>query len=73
MALLGEPISPQKMYEWGVVNEIVQPEQLLPTALRYAKKICENSPDAVIVTRTGMLMSLERIFSHDISDGRWQS
>jgi enoyl-CoA hydratase/carnithine racemase len=59
MALLGDPISPQKMQEWGVVNEVVSPDQLLPTALKYARKICENSPDAVIVTRTGMLMSLE--------------
>jgi mevalonyl-CoA hydratase len=60
MALIGDPISPQKMHEWGVVNEIASPEKLLPTALKYAKKICENSPDAVVVSRTGMLMSLER-------------
>jgi enoyl-CoA hydratase/carnithine racemase len=45
---------------WGIVNEVVPPEQLMSTALKYAKKICENSPDAVIVSRTGMLMALER-------------
>ena len=60
MALIGDPISPQKMNEWGIVNDIASPEKLLPTALKYARKICENSPDAVVVSRTGMLMSLER-------------
>jgi enoyl-CoA hydratase/carnithine racemase len=60
LALMGDPISPAKMAEWGVVNAIVEPDELIPTAIRYARKICENSPDAVIVSRTAMLMSLER-------------
>jgi hypothetical protein len=62
MALIGDPISPQKMHEWGVVNAIVPHDELMPTALKWARKICQNSPDAVIVSRTGMLSSLERIF-----------
>jgi len=49
------------MYEWGIVNAVVSPDELIPTALRWARKICDNSPDAVIVSRTGMLMSLHRI------------
>lgn len=60
LALLGNPISPHKMHEWGIVNAVVSPEELLPVALKYARMICENSPDAVIVSRTGMLSSLER-------------
>jgi hypothetical protein len=60
LALLGDTISPQKMQEWGIVNTVVPHDKLIPTALSYARKICQNSPDAVIVTRTGMLMSLER-------------
>jgi len=61
LALIGDPISPQKMQEWGIVNAVVPHEELLPTALKWARKICANSPDAVIVSRTAMLMSLERI------------
>jgi len=61
LALIGDPISPQKMNEWGIVNAVVSPEELIPTALKWARKICANSPDAVIVSRTGMLMSLESI------------
>ena len=60
LALLGDPIPPQKLQEWGIVNKVVQHEKLIPTALSYARKICQNSPDAVIVSRTGMLMSMER-------------
>jgi enoyl-CoA hydratase/carnithine racemase len=62
MALIGDPISPQKMHDWGVVNAIVPHDELISTALKWARKICQNSPDAVIVSRTGMLSSLERIF-----------
>lgn len=61
MALIGEAISPEKMREWGVVNVVVPHDELMGTALKWARKICENSPDAVIVSRTAMLMSLERI------------
>ena len=60
LALIGDPIAPQKMQEWGVVNAIVPHEELIPTALLWARKICANSPDSVIASRTGMLMSLER-------------
>ena len=77
MALIGEPISPQKMYEWGVVNAVVAPEELIPTALKWARKICDNSPDAVIVSRTGMLMSLHRTSPHpdecrSFTNCRWE-
>lgn len=84
LALIGDPISPQKMHEWGVVNAVVSPEELIPTALKWARKICANSPDAVIVSRTGMLMSLESIslsvvidtgfrLRQQVTDGRWES
>ena len=75
MSLIGDPISPQKMYEWGIVNVVVQPEELIPTAMEWARKICANSPDSVIASRTGMLMSLECEFSNvpKISCRRWES
>jgi len=67
MALIGEPISAEKMHEWGVVNAVVSHEELMPTALQWARKICQNSPDAVIVSRTGMLSSLECIHPFPLS------
>ena len=58
--MVGEPIGPEKMKEWGVVNEIVPPEKCVETAVKWARKICSNSPDSVVVSRMAMLASLER-------------
>lgn len=58
-ALMGEPISAQKAYEWGVVNKVVGKEKVVDEAVRYAAAIAENSPDAIIVTRAGLRQGWE--------------
>lgn len=45
--LTAEPISAQKAYHYGIVNEVVPLPDLLPTAMRYAELICKNGPVAV--------------------------
>ncbi len=45
--LTAEPISAQKAYHYGIVNEVVPLPELLPTAMRYAELICKNGPVAV--------------------------
>lgn len=45
--LTAEPISAQKAYHYGVVNEVVPLADLMPTAMRYADLICKNAPLAV--------------------------
>jgi enoyl-CoA hydratase/carnithine racemase len=45
--LTAEPISAQKAYHYGIVNEVVPLADLMPTALRYAELICKNAPLAV--------------------------
>ncbi len=47
MLLTAEPISAEKAYRFGIVNEVVPLPQLMPTALRYAELICKNGPIAV--------------------------
>jgi|YNPNPStandDraft_1061719.scaffolds.fasta_scaffold06139_6 enoyl-CoA hydratase len=42
-----EFISAQKAYEIGLINRVVPKEELMPTALRIAEKICENAPLAI--------------------------
>ncbi|CCG83479.1 Enoyl-CoA hydratase [Taphrina deformans PYCC 5710] len=59
LALLGDSISPQKAHEWGIVNLVVEHEQVVTKAVEWAEKIASNSPDSIIVSRMGMLMSLE--------------
>jgi enoyl-CoA hydratase len=46
--LLGRPISARRGYEIGLVNRLVPTvEEVLPTALDLAEKICQNGPLAV--------------------------
>lgn len=59
LALLGDNISPETALEWGLVNRVVPHEKLLETAIGLAQKIADNSPDSIIASRSGMLMSLE--------------
>ncbi|KAF2476708.1 carnitinyl-CoA dehydratase [Lindgomyces ingoldianus] len=53
-ALMGEPISAQTAMEWGIVNKVVPKEKVVEEAVKYAAKIAENSPDAIICTRAGL-------------------
>ncbi|KAF2651223.1 enoyl-CoA hydratase/isomerase [Lophiostoma macrostomum CBS 122681] len=57
--LMGEPISAQKAFEWGIVNKVVKKEQVVDEAVRYAAAIAKNSPDAIICTRAGLRQGWE--------------
>ena len=59
LALTGDSITAQKAYEWGLVNKVVPASEVLKVAIDYATKIASNSPDAVIVSRLGLLYALE--------------
>ncbi|KAF2642997.1 enoyl-CoA hydratase/isomerase [Massarina eburnea CBS 473.64] len=58
-ALLGDPITAQKAYEWGMVNKVVRKEEVVSEAVRYAAAIARNSPDAIICTRAGIRQGWE--------------
>lgn len=47
MILTGEPVPAEVALQWGLVNQVVALEQLLPTAREFAKKILANSMTAV--------------------------
>jgi enoyl-CoA hydratase len=51
LSLTGEPISAARAYELGLVNAVVAPDAVLPTALAYAEKIAANGPLAVAATK----------------------
>ena len=42
-----EFISAQQAYEIGLINQVVPKEELMPTAMKIAEKICENAPLAI--------------------------
>jgi enoyl-CoA hydratase len=47
LLLVGRPITAKRAYDIGLVNEVVPPDQLMPTALKWAETICKNGPLAV--------------------------
>lgn len=47
MIALGEPINAERAYGLGLVNAIVSRDEVVETALEYARRICANAPLAV--------------------------
>jgi enoyl-CoA hydratase len=56
--LTAEPISAQKAYHYGIVNEVVPFADLMPTAIKYAELICKNGPVAVRKVKESALKGL---------------
>jgi enoyl-CoA hydratase len=53
--LTGEPLPAQRAYELGLVNHVVSPDEVMPTALALADKICAAAPLAVWASRKVVL------------------
>lgn len=53
--LTGEPLAAQRAHELGLVNHCVAPDQVMPTALALAEKICAAAPLAVWASRKVVL------------------
>lgn len=47
LVLTGEPISANEAFQFGLINKVVDDEQVLDEALRFAKSIAANAPLAV--------------------------
>ncbi|MCH7978060.1 MAG: enoyl-CoA hydratase/isomerase family protein [Acidobacteria bacterium] len=64
MILSGDPLSAEESLRWGLVNQVVPPEELLPAAEGIARKIIANSPLAVQycmeAVEQGLHMSIEQ-------------
>jgi len=51
MGLTGDPISPQRALELGLINQVVPREELLPAATALAARVTVNGPLAVRWTK----------------------
>ena len=51
MTLTGDTITAERAYELGLVNAVVPPGDVLPTALTFAERIAENAPLALAATK----------------------
>lgn len=47
MLATGDPINAERAAHWGLVNAVVPDEEVLPTALEFARRICINAPLSV--------------------------
>jgi enoyl-CoA hydratase/carnithine racemase len=50
--MLGETFGGEKAREFGLVNEVVAPEQLMETALGAARKLAARPPAAMRLTKS---------------------
>jgi enoyl-CoA hydratase len=47
IVLSGRPFTAQQAYAWGMVNEVCEPNQLMPRVMEIARTIAANAPIAV--------------------------
>lgn len=55
LALTGKLIDAQEAYRIGLVNAVVPPEQVMPTAREWAETICQAAPLAVKAAKEAMV------------------
>ncbi|HEY48851.1 MAG TPA: crotonase/enoyl-CoA hydratase family protein [Dehalococcoidia bacterium] len=58
MLLTANQFTAQEAYEIGLINKVVPREELMPTAMQYAEKICSNGPLAVQAIKESVLRGL---------------
>jgi len=57
--LLGERMPAQEALQYGLVNKVVPLEELMPTAIQWANRICENGPLAVRASKICAMKGLD--------------
>jgi len=68
--MTGKPISAQQAYEWGALNAVCEPQELMPKALETARTIAGNAPLSVRQikksVRFGMQMELKTAYRFEV-------
>jgi enoyl-CoA hydratase/carnithine racemase len=67
MILTGKPIDAKTAYEWGLVNEVVPLEQLIPTAEKWAREIMACSPLSVRASKEASMKGLDLSLEEAVS------
>lgn len=68
--MTGKPISAQQAYEWGVLNAVCEPQELMPKVLETARTIAGNAPLSIRQVkksvRFGMQMELKTAYRFEV-------
>jgi enoyl-CoA hydratase len=64
MVLTCEPVTAQQLYEWGTVYKLVEPEELLETAMETARRLIQKQARVVKAAKH----ALNAIDSYDMAD-----
>jgi enoyl-CoA hydratase/carnithine racemase len=59
MLLLGEPMTAEQAATVGLINRIVPREDLMPTAMKIAERLCANGPIALKAIKESVLRSMD--------------
>jgi len=76
MLMTGDPLPAQEAYRLGMVNELHEPGELMPAALRIADKIAGNSPTAVQAVKRAVHLGEGQPIEEAIEimmDAHWRS
>ena len=66
IAFAGRTLSAQEALEAGLVSNVVEPDQLMPTTRQLAAEIAANAPLAVQATKRMMRLGLEETFEANV-------
>lgn len=66
MLLTGEMIDAQEALRVGLVSDVVEPEELLALATKYAERIARNAPLSVMATKQAAVMGRDLPLQHAI-------
>jgi enoyl-CoA hydratase/carnithine racemase len=72
-ALTGKIIDAHTAEKWGLVNAVVDPDQVVPEAVKWATEIADISPDSIICTRAMLRegwTTADVVEATNISNGR---
>lgn len=70
MLLTGEPVDAQTALSWGLVNEVVSPDQVVPRAKEIARLIAANPPGAVAANKRAINEAMRSAYESALEHAR---
>lgn len=67
MLLTGELIDAQEAYRVGLISDVVEPDQLMGLAQKYAERIASNAPLSVKAAKQAVVLGMDLPLNHAIS------